>query len=35
MMLQLENAIRQYIDHHNRNPKPFAWTKSADQILDH
>jgi len=32
--LQLENAIRHFIDHHNRNPKPFVWTKSADQILD-
>jgi transposase len=32
--LQLENAIRHFIDHHNQNPKPFVWTKSADQILD-
>jgi hypothetical protein len=32
--LQLENAIRHFIDHHNRNPQPFVWTKSADQILD-
>ncbi len=32
--LQLENAIRQFIDHHNQHPKPFVWTKSADQILD-
>jgi transposase len=32
--LQLENAIRHFIDHHNRNPKPFVWTKSADQILE-
>ena len=32
--LQLENAIRHFIDQHNRNPKPFVWTKSADQILD-
>ena len=32
--LQLENAIRHFIDHHNQNPKPFLWTKSADQILD-
>jgi hypothetical protein len=32
--LQLENAIRHFIQHHNQNPKPFVWTKSADQILD-
>ncbi|HEV2730089.1 MAG TPA: IS630 family transposase [Terriglobales bacterium] len=32
--LQLESAIRHFIDHHNQNPKPFVWTKSADQILD-
>jgi len=29
----LETAIRQYIDVHNENPKPFVWTKTADQIL--
>jgi transposase len=32
--LQLESAIRHFIEHHNQNPKPFIWTKSADQILD-
>ena len=32
--LQLENAIRHFIDHHNQHPKPFVWTKSADQILE-
>jgi len=32
--LQLENAIRHFIEHHNHNPRPFVWTKSADQILD-
>src|SRR6266545_830617 len=32
--LQLENAIRHFIEHPNPNPKPFVWTKSADQILD-
>ena len=31
--LELERAIRQYIDIRNRHPKPFVWTKSADQIL--
>jgi transposase len=30
---ELETAIRQYIDVHNENPKPFVWTKTADQIL--
>ena len=31
--LELERAIRDYIDVTNRNPKPFAWTKTADEIL--
>ena len=31
---ELEYAIRGFIDHHNQHPKPFVWTKSADQILD-
>jgi len=31
--LELERAIRDYIDIRNRHPKPFAWTKTADQIL--
>jgi transposase len=30
---QLEQAIRQYLDIHNANPKPFVWAKSADDIL--
>jgi transposase len=30
---ELETAIRQYIDQHNQQPKPFCWTKTADQIL--
>jgi transposase len=30
---QLRNAIQEYLDTHNENPKPFKWTKSADQIL--
>jgi len=29
----LETAIRQYIDFTNANPKPFIWTKTADEIL--
>src|SRR5271155_4802238 len=31
---QLEAAIRQYLDHHNAQPKPFLWTKSADDVLN-
>ena len=31
---ELEAAIREYIDIHNENPKPFVWTRTADQILD-
>jgi len=29
----LEQAIRSYIANSNDNPKPFVWTKSADDIL--
>ena len=31
---QLKNAIHTYLDAHNDDPKPFKWTKSADQILE-
>lgn len=30
---ELERAIREYMAIYNDDPKPFAWTKSADQIL--
>ena len=30
---QLENAIRYYLDGYNANPRPFVWSKSADDIL--
>lgn len=30
----LEAAIRDYLDHHNANPKPFKWTADADMILN-
>jgi transposase len=30
---QLEAAIRAFVDAHNQNPKPFVWTKSADEII--
>lgn len=31
---ELEAAIKEYLDIHNENPKPFIWTKSADEILE-
>jgi transposase len=31
---ELEAAIRDYIDANNDHPKPFVWTKTADQILN-
>jgi transposase len=31
--VELERAIRDYIDSKNRNPRPFIWTKTADDIL--
>ena len=31
--IELERAIRQYLELNNREPKPFTWTKSADEIL--
>ena len=30
---QLEADIRAFVDKHNEDPKPFKWTKSADDIL--
>jgi hypothetical protein len=29
----LEAAIKDYLDKHNLNPKPFVWTATADLIL--
>lgn len=29
----LRTAIEDYLDHHNRKPRPFAWTADADLIL--
>ena len=31
--VELEQAITQYIDAVNEDPKPFRWHKSADEIL--
>ena len=30
---ELERAIYDYIEHHNVNPTPFVWTKSANDII--
>ena len=30
---QLEQTIRQYLDINNAKPKPFIWSKTADDIL--
>ena|SRR5579859_905582 len=30
---QLQRTIRDYIEHHNKSPKPFKWTASAELIL--
>jgi transposase len=30
---ELEAAINAFLDHHNANPRPFRWIKSADDIL--
>lgn len=31
---QLINAIETYLDCNNDNPKPFVWTKTADEIIE-
>ena len=31
---ELEQKIIEYIDHNNKNPKPFVWTKSTEEILE-
>ena len=30
---QLEKAIRDYLDTYNADPKPFVWSKTADEIF--
>jgi transposase len=30
---ELETAVLGYVEHHNTEPKPFRWTRTADQIL--
>ena len=31
---ELEMALRHYVETYNQDPKPFIWTKTADQILE-
>jgi transposase len=31
---ELKSAIDTFIQHHNKDPKPIVWHKTADQILD-
>jgi len=33
-VIELVHAIDQYVDLHNEKPKPFIWTKSANDILE-
>jgi transposase len=33
-VMELVNAIDDYVDHHNEHPKPFIWTASANDILE-
>jgi transposase len=32
-IIDLQAAINRYLDEHNANPRPFAWTKPANDIL--
>jgi len=31
---ELEEKIMQFIGSHNESPKPFVWTKTAEEILE-
>ena len=33
-VIELVTAIEDYVDHHNKRPKPFIWTASASDILE-
>lgn len=33
-VIDLQAAIKRYIDEHNDDPKPFSWTKSANTIIE-
>lgn len=32
--LELEAALRHYVETYNQDPKPFVWTKTADEVLE-
>jgi len=32
-VIELNRAIRDYLDAHNTDPKPFRWTAPADTII--
>jgi len=32
-VVDLQAAIKRYIEQHNDDPKPFTWTKSAKTII--
>ena len=31
---ELEEAIREYLENHNKNSRPFVWTATAEKILE-
>jgi hypothetical protein len=33
-VIELVTAMADYVDHHNKHPKPFIWTASASDILE-
>src|SRR5271168_5119794 len=33
-VIELVTAIEDYVDHHNKRPKPFIWTATASDILE-
>jgi hypothetical protein len=33
-VISLETGIRKWVNEWNKDPKPFVWTKSADEILE-
>jgi adenylosuccinate lyase len=33
-VLELERDVRRWANEWNTNPKPFIWTKTADEILE-
>jgi histidinol-phosphate/aromatic aminotransferase/cobyric acid decarboxylase-like protein len=32
--VELEAAIAEFLEMHNQEPKPFVWTRTADEILE-